>query len=97
MAAKSSNNKPKENFMANDFQSICISGRLTADAELVKTQTGKTDLIRLKVAHNRAIKDKNGNFQDNPLYLDVIYFSNNIDRDMDRFKKGTYVLFPGSK
>jgi single-strand DNA-binding protein len=53
-----------------DINQLTISGNLTRDPELRKTQSG-TSICSLRIAHNERFKDAAGEWDDRPQYFDV--------------------------
>jgi len=80
--------------MAN-LNKVFLIGRLVADPQLNHTQGG-TPFTRFRIAVNRPYRDRNGNWQEETLFIDVIYWGDAADRLVSRVNKGSRVLVEGS-
>ncbi len=79
--------------MAN-LNRVFLIGRLVADPELSHTQSG-TPFTRFRIAVNNPYRDRNGNWQEDTLFIDVVLWGDAADRAVSRFNKGTKVLVEG--
>jgi len=80
--------------MAN-LNRVFLIGRLVADPQLQHTQGG-TPFSRFRIAVNRPYRDRNGNWQEDTLFIDVVVWGEAADRAVSRFNKGSRVLVEGS-
>ncbi|WP_457678326.1 single-stranded DNA-binding protein [Thermovibrio sp.] len=80
--------------MAN-LNRVFLIGRLVSDPQLQHTQSG-TPFTRLRLAVNRPYRDRNGNWQEETLFIDVVVWGDAADRAVSRFNKGSRVLVEGS-
>ncbi len=80
--------------MAN-LNKVFLIGRLVADPQLQHTNSG-TPFTRFRIAVNRPYRDRNGNWQEDTLFIDVVVWGEAADRAVSRFSKGTRVLVEGS-
>jgi single-strand DNA-binding protein len=80
--------------MAN-LNRVFLIGRLVADPQLQHTQSG-TPFTRFRIAVNRPYRDRNGNWQEETLFIDIVVWGEAADRAVSRFSKGTRVLVEGS-
>ncbi|WP_456342067.1 single-stranded DNA-binding protein [Thermovibrio sp.] len=74
---------------------VFLIGRLVADPQLQHTQSG-TPFSRFRIAVNRPYRDRNGNWQEDTLFIDIVVWGDAADRAVSRFNKGTRVLVEGS-
>jgi len=74
---------------------VFLIGRLVADPQLQHTQSG-TPFSRFRIAVNRPYRDRNGNWQEETLFIDIVVWGEAADRAVSRFNKGTRVLVEGS-
>ncbi|RUM41836.1 MAG: single-stranded DNA-binding protein [Desulfurobacterium sp.] len=79
--------------MAN-LNRVFLIGRLVADPQLSHTNSG-TPFTRFRIAVNNPYRDRNGNWQDGTLFIDVVLWGDAADRAVSRFNKGTRVLVEG--
>jgi len=79
--------------MAN-LNKVFLIGRLVADPQLQHTQSG-TPFTRFRIAVNNPYRDRNGNWQEDTLFIDVVLWGDAADRAVSRFSKGTRVLVEG--
>ena len=79
--------------MAN-LNRVFLIGRLVADPQLSHTNSG-TPFTRFRIAVNNPYRDRNGNWQDETLFIDVVLWGDAADRAVSRFNKGTRVLVEG--
>lgn len=80
--------------MAN-LNKVFLIGRLVADPQLQHTNDG-IPFTRFRIAVNRPYKDRNGNWQEDTLFIDVVVWGKAADRAVSRFNKGTRILVEGS-
>jgi len=80
--------------MAN-LNKVFLIGRLVADPELRHTPNG-TPYCRFRIAVNRPYKDKQGNWKEDTLFIDIITWNTSAERIVERFNKGDRVLVEGS-
>jgi len=81
--------------MAANLNKVFLIGRLVADPQLQHTANG-TPFTRFRIAVNRPYRDKNGNWQEDTLFIDVVVWGEAADRAVSRFNKGTRILVEGS-
>ena len=74
----------------NSFSSITLVGRLTRNAELKNTQSGSS-VLSFGIAIDRRRKGLDGNFTEDPVFVDVSYFSSNALNICQFLEKGTLV------
>lgn len=79
--------------MAN-LNRVFLIGRLVADPQLSHTNSG-TPFTKFRIAVNNPYRDRNGNWQDETLFIDVVLWGDAADRAVSRFNKGTRVLVEG--
>jgi len=79
--------------MAN-LNRVFLIGRLVADPQLQHT-SGGTPFTRFRIAVNRPYRDRNGNWQEDTLFIDVVVWGDAADRAVSRFNKGSRVLVEG--
>jgi len=79
--------------MAN-LNRVFLIGRLVADPQLSHTNSG-TPFTRFRIAVNNPYRDRNGNWQDETLFIDVVLWGDAADRAVSRFNKGTRVFVEG--
>jgi single-strand DNA-binding protein len=79
--------------MAN-LNRVFLIGRLVADPQLSHTNSG-IPFTRFRIAVNNPYRDRNGNWQDETLFIDVVLWGDAADRAVSRFNKGTRVLVEG--
>lgn len=77
-----------------DLNKILIAGRLTRDPELRYTQTNMA-LCKLGVANTRYYKGKDGNRNEETLFVDVTCWGATAEWVGERLKKGRAVLIEG--
>lgn len=73
---------------------VFLIGRLTKDPELSHTTQGRP-FTRFRIAVNRPYKDKNGNWQEETAFIDVVVWGDAADRAVSKFSKGAEVLVEG--
>jgi len=74
---------------------LLISGRLTRDAELRWT-SDNTGVLSFRIASTRRYMDKNREWKENQLFINVTHFSKYADKISDRMKTGVPVIIEGS-
>lgn len=74
---------------------VIVAGRLTADPDF-RTTSGGTLVGNLSLAVNRRVKNKQGEWTDDPAFLDVVVWSELAERCQSRLKKGSPVLVNGT-
>ncbi|ADU96273.1 single-stranded DNA-binding protein [Thermovibrio ammonificans] len=74
---------------------VLLIGRLVADPQLQHTQGG-TPFTRFRIAVNRPYRDRNGNWQEDTLFIDVVVWGDAADRIVSRISKGNRVFVEGS-
>ncbi|WP_457568607.1 single-stranded DNA-binding protein [Desulfurobacterium sp.] len=79
--------------MAN-LNKVFLAGRLTRDPELQHTNAG-TPFTRFTIAVNRNYRDRNGNWQEETSFIDIVVWGDAADRAVSRFNKGTEILVEG--
>ncbi len=82
-------------FRLPNINSVTISGRLTRDLELRYLNSG-TQVVTLPLAFSRNYRDKQGQWQQETSFLDVIVWSAVAERCAQLLKKGDPVLVEGS-
>ncbi|SMO61141.1 single-strand binding protein [Balnearium lithotrophicum] len=78
-----------------NLNKVFLIGRLVADPELQHTSNG-TPFSRIRVAVNNPYKDKNREWKEDPVFIDVVLWGNLADWTVSRFNKGDRVLVEGS-
>ncbi len=73
---------------------VFLIGRCVADPELQFTNSG-TPFTRFRIAVNRPYRDRNGNWQEEALFIDVVVWGDAADRAVTRLNKGSRVLIEG--
>ena len=79
--------------MAN-LNRVFLIGRLVADPQLSHTNSG-TPFTRFRIAVNNPYRDRNGYWQDETLFIDIVLWGDAADRAVSRFNKGTRVFVEG--
>jgi len=74
---------------------LIISGRLTRDAELRWT-SDNTGILSFRIASTKRYMDKNREWKENQLFINVTHFSKYADKISDRMKTGVPVIIEGS-
>jgi len=77
------------------INSITISGRLTKDLEVRYISSGSA-VVTLSIAHNRNFKDKNGGWQKEVSFVDVVVWGPRAEGCGKYLHKGDPVLVEGS-
>ena len=78
----------------SDLNQVIISGRLTRDASL-KTLSSGSSVAELSVASNRIWNDRNGNKQEETVFVDVDLWGKQAEYFGNNLKKGDYVMVTG--
>lgn len=65
--------------MASDVNNITIGGRLTRDAEVRHSGTGKP-IVSMRLACSSRARDEQGNWGDRSNYFDLTYFPNDAEK-----------------
>ena len=78
----------------SDLNQVIISGRLTRDASL-KTLSSGSSVAELSVASNRIWNDRNGNKQEETVFVDVDLWGKQADYFGNNLKKGDYIMVTG--
>ncbi len=78
-----------------NINAITISGRITRDLELRYLNSG-TQVVNLPLAFSRNYRDKQGQWQQETSYIDVVVWSASAERCAQNLKKGDPVLVEGS-
>jgi len=79
----------------SNFSQVVVIGRATKDSELRYTASGKP-WVGTTIAFNSSYKDKKGEWQEDPTFIDVSLFDERADSFAQRVKKGDLVLVEGS-
>lgn len=77
-----------------NLNKVIVTGRLTKDVELRYTAKGKP-VIGNTIAIANPIKDANGNWKDNPCFLDFTVWEKQAEYVGNSFKKGDAVYVEG--
>ena len=80
--------------MANNFNKVMLLGRLVRDPNLSYTRGG-TPYARLRMAVNTPYKDKNGNWQEETLFIDVVCWGDVAERAVNRLNSGARIFVEG--
>lgn len=78
----------------SDLNQVIISGRLTRNASL-KTLSSGSSVAELSVASNRIWNDRNGNKQEETVFVDVDLWGKQAEYFGNNLKKGDYVMVTG--
>ena len=78
----------------SDLNQVIMSGRLTRDASL-KTLSSGSSVAELSVASNRIWNDRNGNKQEETVFVDVDLWGKQAEYFGNNLKKGDYVMVTG--
>ncbi|MBW2471564.1 MAG: single-stranded DNA-binding protein [Deltaproteobacteria bacterium] len=78
----------------SDLNQVIVRGRLTRDASL-KTLPSGSSVAELSVASNRIWNDRNGNKQEETVFVDVDLWGKQADYFGNNLKKGDYVMVTG--
>jgi len=78
----------------SDLNQVIMSGRLTRDASL-KTLSSGSSVAELSVASNRIWNDRNGNKQEETVFVDVDLWGKQADYFGNNLKKGDYIMVTG--
>ena len=80
--------------MAQNINTVVITGNLTKDPELRQTGGG-TSVCGLRVAVNGRRKDQSGEWVDDPNYFDVVTFGRSADNCANYLSKGRPIAVSG--
>lgn len=80
--------------MAGSINVVAISGNLTRDSELRHT-TGGAAVLNFSVAVNSRRKNKDGNWEDRPNYIDCVMFGQRAESLAQWLTRGTHVVVSG--
>lgn len=80
--------------IAMSINSVCISGNLTRDAELRRTQSGNA-VMSLGVAVNERRKNPQGEWEDYANFVDCSMFGSRAEKIAGFLVKGTKVSIQG--
>ena len=78
----------------SDLNQVIISGRLTRDASLKNLPSGSS-VAELSVASNRIWNDRNGDKQEETVFVDVDLWGKQSNYFGNNLKKGDYVMVTG--
>lgn len=73
---------------------VMVSGNLTKDPEFKVTATGK-ELLSMRIAVNRRVKDKTGAWKDEPMFFSVDWWGDLAAKAKDRLRKGSPIVVEG--
>jgi len=73
---------------------VILSGRLTSDPELRYTASGRA-VSRFRMAASRAFRDREGEWQEETLFIDVTAWGALAERVNTRLTKGSPLLIQG--
>lgn len=76
------------------INSVTLSGNLTKDAELRRTQSG-TSVLNASMAVNNRRKNGNGEWVDEPCFVDFVLFGSRAEKLEQYLTKGTKVCIHG--
>ena len=76
------------------INSVTLSGNLTKDAELRRTQSG-TSVLNASMAVNNRRKNGNGEWIDEPYFVDFVMFGSRAENIEKYLTKGTKVCIHG--
>ena len=74
---------------------VCISGNLTRDAELRRTQGGMSILSFSVAVNERRKNNQTGEWDDYPNYIDCSMFGTRVEKISGSLTKGTKVSIEG--
>ena len=80
--------------MASDVNVVVLVGRLTRDCNLRYTNNG-TPIISFSIAVNKAKRNSDGSWGDEPLFIDCVYFASNAQNISQYLLKGRQVAVQG--
>jgi single-strand DNA-binding protein len=80
--------------MAQNINTVVVTGNLTKDPELRQTGGG-TSICAMRVAVNGRRKDQSGEWIDDPNYFDVVAFGRSADNCANYLSKGRPVAVSG--
>lgn len=73
---------------------VLVSGNLTKDPEFKVTSTGK-EVLSMRIAVNRRVKDKTGAWKDEPMFFSVDWWGDLAAKSKDRLRKGSPIVVEG--
>lgn len=73
---------------------VVVSGNLTKDPEFKVTATGK-ELLSMRIAVSRRVKDKSGAWKDEPMFFSVDWWGELAAKAKDRLRKGSPIVVEG--
>jgi len=74
---------------------VIVIGRLVADPELKHTQGENVPYCRFRIAINNRYKGKDGEWKDDPTFINVVTWRELSERVVERLSKGERVLVEG--
>lgn len=77
------------------INSVILSGNLTKDAELRRTQSGTSVLNASIAVNNRRKNNQTGEWEDDPCYVDCTLFGTRAEKLAEYLRKGTKVALQG--
>lgn len=80
--------------MAGNINVVAISGNITRDSELRHTTSGSA-VLNFSVAVNSRRKNKDGNWEDRPNYIDCVMFGQRAESLAQWLTRGTHVVASG--
>ena len=80
--------------MNNYINHVQLVGHLGQDPEII-TIAGGTSLVKVSIATNEPYKDKNGDFQNNTQWHNLVAWGKLGERMSTKLSKGNYVLVTG--
>jgi len=80
--------------MANNLNTLAVSGNLTRDPELRATKNG-TSVCNLGIAVNRSRKQDDGSYQDDVSFFDITVWGNYGELVARKLKKGDPISLTG--
>lgn len=78
----------------SDLNQVIVSGRLTRDASLKSLSSGSS-LVEISIASNRIWNDRNGNKQEETVFIDIDLWGKQADYFGKNLKKGDYIMVTG--
>lgn len=76
------------------INNVVLSGNLTKDAETSRTQSGTT-ILNMSMAVNNRRKNANGEWVDDPCFVDLVMFGTRAEKLEQYLTKGTKVCIDG--
>ena len=80
--------------MNNYINHVQLVGHLGQDPEVI-TLAGGNSLVKVSIATNETYKDKNGEFQNNTQWHNLVIWGKLGERMSNKLSKGNYVLITG--